>query len=297
MAHVTPINAHQQKSVPLLRRPRAPKPIKVTSTKSNKTSPHTDYHLVNDETLDSSELGNIEVEETDGKSNFVIHSIYPRGPEFFPPGKVLHSYNAVAESDQLFTEADILDEFDIYDLEAWMPPKPVLRTSKSGAMLSRQNYKKLTGWFATHVPQQDTLNTIQFSLDAGTPPARKPVPQAIIGTEYLLYTVPLYIYHFVLGRFEVWLQAMWHSIRNVQRDIIYNVMYPSACTVEFRALLDEALCGTSSVLLAEDGEEERWPTPTHNDTLFRSTTTRFFCGQGRCDSPFGKAVLKSFTLE
>lgn len=62
---------------------------------------------------------------------------------------------------------------------------------------------------------------------------------------------------------------------------------------EFRALLDEVLCGGSSVLLDQqvgEGREEteRWPTPSPNDTLFRSTVSRFFCGQGRCDSPFGK---------
>ena len=61
-------------------------------------------------------------------------------------------------------------------------------------------------------------------------------------------------------------------------------------TVEFRALLDEVLCTESAVSMETDGEEElnRWPTPTPDDVLFRSTTSRFFCGQGRCASPFGK---------
>ena len=55
-------------------------------------------------------------------------------------------------------------------------------------------------------------------------------------------------------------------------------------------LLDEILCTGSADSMEMNGEEElnRWPTPTPDDMLFRSTTSRFFCGQGRCDSPFGK---------
>ena len=31
----------------------------------------------------------------------------------------------------------------------------------------------------------------------------------------------------------------------------------------------------------------RWPAPDPNDALFKSATSRFFCGQARNDSPFG----------
>lgn len=181
MANDTLNNAHQQVSVPLLRRPRAPKPAKIASNKSTKTSDQCDYHLTSDETWIGAELGNLELEEAaDGRSNFVIHSLYPRGPQLFPPGNVLHSYGSLGISDPPPVHHS-LREVDLYELEAWMPPKPVLRTLRSGAMLSRQNYKKLTGWFATHVPKQETLNTVNFSLEAGSPPVRKPAPQAIIG--------------------------------------------------------------------------------------------------------------------
>ena len=179
MASVTPINAHQQCSIPLLRRPRAPKPIKIERAESKKTSKN-NYHLVKDdydETLDVAELGYLTLEDPDGRSNFVIHSLYPRGPEFFPAGNVLHSYNAVPVQPSL--DSDVLMEEG--DLQSWLPPRPILRSSQSGAMLSRQNYKKLTGWFATHVPKQENLNTVQFGLEAGPVPTRKPAQQAIIG--------------------------------------------------------------------------------------------------------------------
>ena len=30
-----------------------------------------------------------------------------------------------------------------------------------------------------------------------------------------------------------------------------------------------------------------WPAPTSDDVLFHSSLSRYFCGQGRSDSPFG----------
>ena len=181
VAGETPNKAHQQTSVPLLRRPRAPKPVKVASTKSENTSPRNYYDLCDGETWDASELAYLELDEPDGRSNFVVHSLHPKGPEFFPPGKVLRCYDPVPVPLQPPLDDSFEDDCDIYDLRAWMPPKPVVRSSRSGAMLSRQNYKKLTSWFATHIPQQENLNTVQFNLEAGTPPTRKPIQQAIIG--------------------------------------------------------------------------------------------------------------------
>ena len=176
----TPINAHQQTSVPLLRRPRAPKPIKVEAEKSKKISP-----LKNDDFFDSEitwnpDLSYLEFEETDDRSNFVIHSLYPRGPAFFPPGHVLHSHDTAGG--KLAEPLAIIEEDpDMHNLHAWMPPRPVIRTSRSATMISRQNYKKLTGWFAIHVSTQENLNTVSFDLEARTPPTRKPAQQAVIG--------------------------------------------------------------------------------------------------------------------
>lgn len=43
--------------------------------------------------------------------------------------------------------------------------------------------------------------------------------------------------------------------------------------------------------LGGEGEEmggDRWPTPSPGDIVFRSSTSRYFCGEGRSNSPFGK---------
>ena len=44
----------------------------------------------------------------------------------------------------------------------------------------------------------------------------------------------------------------------------------------------------SAATLSED--PPRWPTPTPDDVIFKSSTTRYFCGEGRTDSPFGEYV-------
>ena len=53
------------------------------------------------------------------------------------------------------------------------------------------------------------------------------------------------------------------------------------------------MCHESAVSLESslgngDDDMQRWSIPSADKTLFRSTTSRFFCGQGRNDSPFGK---------
>ena len=101
----------------------------------------------------------------------------PRGPQFFPRRKVKrtrhHSHkrstrkgeedvspSKVAPSGQgedgdiILTAAEDLEEMVLYQ-----PPATILREK----MISRQNYLKLTGWFATHVPQQASLNTLDMT--------------------------------------------------------------------------------------------------------------------------------------
>lgn len=176
----TPNNAHQQSSVPLLRRPRAPKPIKIEPEKSKKISPLKNDLYDDEGAWNPDDLSYLEFEEPDDRSNFVIHSLYPRGPAFFPPGHIIHSHDTAGG--RLAEPLAIIEEDpDMHNLHAWLPPRPVIRTSQSAIMISQQNYKKLTGWFATHVPTQENLNTVNFDLEAGTPPTRKPAQQAIIG--------------------------------------------------------------------------------------------------------------------
>ena len=33
---------------------------------------------------------------------------------------------------------------------------------------------------------------------------------------------------------------------------------------------------------------DRWPTPSPGDIVFQSSTSRYFCGEGRSNSPFGE---------
>ena len=49
--------------------------------------------------------------------------------------------------------------------------------------------------------------------------------------------------------------------------------------------------GEPGMVSQGEGEEEqppvRWPSPNPGDIVFRSSTSRYFCGEGRSNSPFG----------
>lgn len=47
--------------------------------------------------------------------------------------------------------------------------------------------------------------------------------------------------------------------------------------------------GEAGVVMEErrDEEEQSWPSPDPADIVFRSSTSRYFCGEGRSNSPFG----------
>ena len=63
-------------------------------------------------------------------------------------------------------------------------------------------------------------------------------------------------------------------------------------SLELQAMLNEALAETRSIILsADDKEEDHWPSPRHGDFLFHSTRARFFCGEGRSNSPFGQSFI------
>ena len=68
-----------------------------------------------------------------------------------PPGEKDSEKNG---GDFMAPEFEDLEEKSLYE-----PPATKLR----GKTISRQNYLKLTGWFATHIPQQDTLNTLDIT--------------------------------------------------------------------------------------------------------------------------------------
>ena len=57
-------------------------------------------------------------------------------------------------------------------------------------------------------------------------------------------------------------------------------------------MLNEALAETRSILSADDSkEEDHWPSPRRGDFLFHSTRARYFCGEGRSNSPFGQFFI------
>lgn len=158
--HLTPNNAHQQKSVPLLRRPRPPKQTKTKLSNSNASS----------ETTSKSEDGAVNHTQyctfahptpyTADAYNDSTFTTYPRGTSLLPPGKVLrsnHQTRFVEESQTEQVEFSLNDfQLSAEGLHQVMPNK--LR----GAVISRQNYLKLTSWFAANVPKQKAINTVNL---------------------------------------------------------------------------------------------------------------------------------------
>lgn len=118
------------------------------------------------------------------ESSFVVHAVYPRGPEFFPPGRVLR-----ADTLTTMTAADFLPDevhlakipgFTLNDLQLAPVPKPPIQISQGA--VSRQNYLKLTSWFATHMPVQETMSTINMKVNCKPAMNRVPKRQILTGT-------------------------------------------------------------------------------------------------------------------
>ena len=187
----TPITAHQQKFVPLLRRPRPPKQAKtipLVSNTSMKTTPkrgtgtglsennafahptplstvmtpYTQYTYTAEYTDTSDDSG----------STFTIYPLYPRGPSFLPPGKVLRGAHVpgagsrVVLDDGFEPQSELQtdqEEFTLKDFQLSAETlHPVMPSKLQGAMISRQNYLKLTSWFAANLPKQEAVNTVNL---------------------------------------------------------------------------------------------------------------------------------------
>ena len=159
--HLTPINAHQQKSVPLLRRPRPPKQTKTKLSNSNASS----------ETTSKSEYG-AALTANHTQDCIIVHptpytadsdstfTIYPRGTSLLPPGKVLRSNHQTRFVEESQTEQV---EFTLNDFQLSAEAlHQVMPNKLRGAVISRQNYLKLTSWFAANVPKQKAINTVNL---------------------------------------------------------------------------------------------------------------------------------------
>lgn len=105
----------------------------------------------------------------------------PRGPQFFPPGKMLltkhrrpprNRWERGKGGDLNFgefvpteQETNNFCEFVLRDSELDAEERAMYEapTKLHGKSISRQNYLKLTSWFAMHIPQQATLNTLDIT--------------------------------------------------------------------------------------------------------------------------------------
>lgn len=188
-----PISAHQQKFVPLLRRPRPPKQVKnnpLVSSTSRKTTSNrgTGMELSASNTLGSAfahptPLSTVMTPYThytytteytdtcdDSGSTFTIYPLYPRGPSFLPPGKVLRGTHVPGTGgrvldDSFETQSELQTdqaEFTLNDFQLSAETHQTMPSKLQGAMISRQNYLKLTSWFAANIPKQETVNTVNL---------------------------------------------------------------------------------------------------------------------------------------
>ena len=91
----------------------------------------------------------------------------------------------------------------------------------------------------------------------------------------------------------------WGRPWNKARDFLHeHIGLSSSWPLEMQAMIQEVLevsgLGCSGESTATQSsvsmEAPSWPTPSANDIVFRSSTSRYFCGQGRSDSPFGMCV-------
>lgn len=175
----------------LLRRPRPPKQVLKLPPFSDGAATTTAITskdiMVRQKTVpihhDLYRTNNIE-EMVNERSKFIIHPPHPKGPKFFPPGKVIRTLGQISldpldilpdvihlpSSEPIFT----LDDFLIQT--AYHIPLEV-----SQGTMSRENYLKLTSWYATNVPIQENLNTLDLEIDHEAPLGRVPRRQILIG--------------------------------------------------------------------------------------------------------------------
>ena len=94
-------------------------------------------------------------DELCNRCNFTIHPLHPKGPPFLPPSKIIRSqwYEPVSDvpvapPPPLFTLNDFLQNSD--DVK-------YLKSRLERAAISRDNYLKMTGWFATQLPTHNAV--------------------------------------------------------------------------------------------------------------------------------------------
>ena len=85
-----------------------------------------------------------------------IHPLHPKGPPPLPPSKIL-SQGIYREEDDLTTISVPEFTFNDFLLSSDHEPVDIPRTHE--VMLSRENYLKMTSWFVTQKPTQNTFSS------------------------------------------------------------------------------------------------------------------------------------------
>lgn len=228
--------------IPLLRRPRPPlkqfiEPVKdfvKTEEENSKANQPSRHSLAHTTPLTSSTLIN-SPEVISVKDYPLFHALYPRGPDLLPPGKVIKTNSRAPP----LARRQVAGDVDLFTFDGLQQaPESVLFPKQNGyKTLSRENYLKITSWFAANVPKQEFINTVNLEADLQALSSRKPQQQMMLELQSMLYQM---------------------TSSNVSTSTISS---------EREGLL-------------------QWPPPTEHDIVFRSSTSRYFCGEGRSSSPF-----------
>ena len=89
----------------------------------------------------------------------LVHPLYPRGPDLLPPGRVIKGISRPPPSDRRYRDGD-MDMFTLDD-DFQLAPETLLEWKQSGyKAISRENYLKITSWFAANAPKQEFINTV-----------------------------------------------------------------------------------------------------------------------------------------
>lgn len=187
-------------NIVLLRRPRPPK--KTINLRSDQNPITNSFATISSEgdfyspitarknCLDGTgEMKHLKSDPRRKQGDFVIHPLYPRGPEFFPPGSALHASTAPTISqllDQVLPNEIHLPcttkEKDQFMLNSFLIPVKIRPPVKIyPGSISHQNYQKLTSWFSRHFPRQDKLNQAKLEVGLQPPPSRVPKQQVLLG--------------------------------------------------------------------------------------------------------------------
>ena len=118
------------------------------------------------------------------KTDFIIHPLDPKGPDFFSPGRVIVSkISPPVDNEAIPNEIHLSKSKHTFDFNDLMLSLEDARNRYdiSKGTISRQNYLKLTSWFAKNVPKQESINPLDLKLDHKAHPGRVPREQALIG--------------------------------------------------------------------------------------------------------------------